>query len=206
MTKDTIEHTSLIKNSRIFIENLNISVIDGPGLEDTVGTEEEVRNILCHKNFLDNHPQLSNVKPNIIMITLDATDNRLGDEKNTNSQFARMLKAVKKFLGPKLIDEKYPNTVFVLTNFHSLTDKRLKEILPKRIENIKFLSAKLLGVIDPPILVTENYPEEYNDLNKDNNGWYLLKNGDKHPLELFNKLIQFTKKSNDSIGNCHLCA
>ena len=198
VTNDTFEIKSLIKNSRLFIKNLSISIIDGPGLEDTSGAD--VENILCHQKFLETHPQLVSAKPNIVMITIEANDNRIGGKKDINTPFIRMLRAIKQFLGPKLIDTQHPNVIFVLTNFHSLTAKRVEETLPKRIETIKFLSAKYLGVIDPQVVFTENCPDEYNDLKKDQHGWYDLRNGDKHPLTLFNALIQLCEKSDDYIG------
>jgi len=178
---------------------LSISVIDGPGLEDTGGIEIETKNILCHKQFIETHPQLAYIKPNVVMITLPATDHRLGGHDNTNTPFARMLRAVKEFLGRNLIDEKYPNVVFVLTSFHCLTNKNIKNMLPDRINTIKTLSAKFLGVTDPPVLFSENYPKD-NDLDQDENGWYILRNGDMHPLSLFSRLIKMCKKSNDYIG------
>ncbi len=204
ITTDTIEHTSMIKDSRLFIKNLSISVIDGPGLEDTGGIDNDTKNILCHRRFLETHPQLASVKPNVVMITLKITDDRLGGDKNIDTPFARMLKAVRELLGLKLIDTQHPNVIFVLTNFHSFTRKRVQELLPKRINTIKILSAKCLGVSDPPVVVTENYPDEYDDLEKDKHGWYNLRNGDKHPLTLFSALIQLCKRSDDLIGE-YLC-
>lgn len=166
-TTDTIENISQIKDTRLFIKNLSISVIDGPGLEDTAGVETDTKNILCHQRFLETHPQLVSVKPNVVMITLKVTEDRLGGENNTDTPFARMLKAVKEFLGPKLIDTQHPNVIFVLTNFHSFTDRRVKEVLPNRIKTIKILSAICLGVINPQVVVTENCPDEHYDLKKD---------------------------------------
>lgn len=133
------------------------------------------------------------------MITLKITEGRLGGANNTNTPFARMLKAVREFLGPQLIDNRKPNVIFVLTNFHAWSPVRVKKELPNRIKTIKYLSAKLLGVINPPIALSENKPEEYG-VKKDEHNWHQLNDGGKHPLSLFSELIEKCKRNQDLIG------
>ncbi|CAG8803258.1 5396_t:CDS:1, partial [Racocetra fulgida] len=94
-TKETIEFKAEINDSRLRIKNLGISIIDGPGLEDSKGIEEDAKNILCYKRFLESHPQLASVRPNVIMIVADLNDTRLGDSENVETPFARMLKGIK---------------------------------------------------------------------------------------------------------------
>ncbi|CAG8676793.1 28168_t:CDS:1 [Gigaspora margarita] len=197
-TKDIIEFKDQINDSRLGIKNLEISIIDGPGLEDTKGIREDAKNILSYRRFLETHPQLSSVRPNIIMIVANITDTRLGNLENMETQFARMLKGIKDGLGDKILDHKRPSVIFVLTHLQSIPPGILNERASLQIELVKKMSENVLGIIDPPVVTVENEPENWG-LQRDG-GWYVLSNGEKHPLNLFNQLINLCKKLRDNIG------
>ncbi|CAG8787385.1 16777_t:CDS:1 [Gigaspora rosea] len=197
-TKDTIEFKDQINDSRLGIKNLEISIIDGPGFEDTKGIEEDAKNILCYKRFLETHPQLSSVRPNIIMIIANIIDTRLGNSENMETQFARMLKGIKVGLGDKILDHKRPSVIFVLTHLQSLPPGILKERESLQIALVKKMSANVLGIIDPPEVTVKNDPANWG-LKRDGD-WYVMSNGEKHPLNLFNASINLCKKLRDNIG------
>ncbi|KAF0548420.1 GTP-binding protein A [Gigaspora margarita] len=195
-TKVITEFKCEINDSRIGIKNLGISIIDGPGLEDSKGVQEDAKNILCYKQFLENHPQLCSVRPNIIMIVANVNDKRLGDSENMETPFARMLKGIKNCLN--ILDYKRPSVIFVLTNLQSLPKKTLKEDLSSQINLVKELSSIILGISNPPVVAFENRPEDC-DLQRENE-WYILGNGERQPLNLFEALINLCEKSKDNIG------
>ncbi|RIB04758.1 MAC/Perforin domain-containing protein [Gigaspora rosea] len=176
-TKDTIEFKDQINDSRLGIKNLEISIIDGPGFEDTKGIEEDAKNILCYKRFLETHPQLSSVRPNIIMIIANIIDTRLGNSENMETQFARMLKGIKVGLGDKILDHKRPSVIFVLTHLQSLPPGILKERESLQIALVKKMSANVLGIIDPPEVTVKNDPANWG-LKRDGD-WYVMSNAIK---------------------------
>ncbi|CAG8581802.1 87_t:CDS:2, partial [Racocetra fulgida] len=197
-TKETTEFKAKINDLRLGIKNLGISIIDGPGLEDSKGVEEDAKNILCYKRFLESHPQLASVRPNVIMIVADLNNTRLGDSENVETPFARMLKGIKFGLAEKVLDHKRPSVIFVLTHLKSIPPKKSKEVVSTKTTLIKELSASILGIIDPPVVTIENYPDDWGLERKDD--WYILGNNEKHPLNLFEALINLCENSTDHIG------
>ena len=179
---------------------MEISIIDGPGLEDTQ-MKDNLR-LACHRKFLDTHPQLKNVKPNIVMVVHKITDDRIGSENDQESSFIRVLRKLKSILSTKLLNEGGSNVIFVLTSVESIPFD-IQETIEEQFSLVRQLSMKYLGIENPPIVAVENYPDKCSRVVRDKKtGWYTLSNGVKHPLQLFNTLVDMCERNEDFLGMC----
>ncbi|CAC5390330.1 unnamed protein product [Mytilus coruscus] len=113
-TRSTIEYTVKMKSTEWRIPDLQLSIIDTPGFCDTDGLEQDAKNIMSIKYFLESHPHIRKSYPNLVMIVLNIQDNRIEGE---SSNFAKMLKGISNV---NAIDNRNPNVVVVLTHATSI--------------------------------------------------------------------------------------
>ncbi|XP_052105978.1 uncharacterized protein LOC127738684 [Mytilus californianus] len=193
-TRSTIEYTVQMKSTEWRIPDLQLSIIDTPGFCDTDGLEQDAKNIMSIKYFLESHPHIRKSYPNLVMIVLNIQDNRIEGE---SSNFAKMLKGISNV---NAIDNRNPNVVVVLTHATSIArnPKRWEEKVELKKAQVQAMVQVHLG-INPEIVVQENQPED-NDLEPDGD-WYLLPNGDKQPKILFQACKRILNRAKDEIGH-----
>lgn len=192
--RSTIEYTVQLKSIELRIRDLQLSIIDTPSFGDIDGIEQDAKNIMSIKYFLESN--LYNLKryPNLVMIMLNINDHRL---VGLNSDFSKMLKGISKV---NAIDVCNNTVVVVLTHAMGIAGK--PQIWKERVEMKKAEVQKIvqdyLG-ITPEIVVQENEPED-NDLQKDGEG-HLLPNYDKQPQILYEACERILNISNDEIAH-----
>ncbi|XP_052105983.1 uncharacterized protein LOC127738687 isoform X2 [Mytilus californianus] len=195
VTRSTTEYVLNLKSSEYKIPDLKLSIIDTPGFGDTDGLQQDAKNVMSIKYFLNSHPFMrENSYPNLVFIVQNINDNRMAGE---SSNFAKMLKGLSKV---GAIDPYNPNVVVVLTHAASIARnlKRWKEKVQQRQEEVKAIVRLYLGV-HPEIVVQENLPED-NDLKRDGD-WYILPNGDKQPKILYQVCAGILERAGDDIGH-----
>ncbi|CAC5390328.1 unnamed protein product [Mytilus coruscus] len=193
-TRSTTEYTVSLESTEWRIPDLLLSIVDTPGFCDTNGLEQDAKNIMSIKYFLESHPHIRNSYPNLVMIVLGIHDNRI-DGVSTN--FARVLRGIRKV---NAIDCYNPNVVVVLTHATSIARnrKRWEKLVETKKAQVQAVVKLHLG-INPEIVIQENKPED-NDLEL-NGDWYLLPNGDKQPKILYQACERVLNRANDEIGH-----
>lgn len=193
-TLSTSEYVVQLKSEEWRIPDLKLSVIDTPGLCDTNGLEQDAKHLSSIKNFLKLHPTLKGNYPNLVMIVLNITDNRIEGEC---SNFSKMLKGIQKI---KVIDPHNPNVVIVLTHAVSIAtevDVWIEKVEKKKIQ-VQEIVQLFLG-ITPEIVVQENEPLSFR-LEKDGD-WFLLPNNEKQPKILYQACASVLDRATDKIGH-----
>ncbi|XP_071162766.1 uncharacterized protein [Mytilus edulis] len=192
--QSTIEFTLKLKSNELRIPDLQLSIIDTPSFCDADGIEQDAKNIMSIKNFLESNLYNLNRYPNLVMIMLNINDHRI---VGLNSDFAKMLKGISRV---NAIDVSNNNVVVVLT--HAMGIARKPQIWKEKVEmkkaEVQNIVQDYLG-ITPEIVVQENEPID-NDLESDGD-WYLLPNGDKQPKVLYKACERILNMSNDEIAH-----
>ena len=110
--------------------NLKVSFTNLPGFSDTMGSDKDVINLAAIEEFIGKHNHLGSklykCYPNIVLVTMNATEYRIQGE---NSNFNLMLKLLKQL---DVVDVRRPNILIVLTHVMSLPigafSERIKEM------------------------------------------------------------------------------
>ena len=157
--------------------NLKMNLVDTPGLNDTHGIEQDACNMHALKMFCDRRVRVDGKKmfPNIILLCVPSTENRvLGEE----SKFAKNLRTLKSM---GVIDTERPNIVVVVTHACSLPHKNVKTWTDKKskIQNMFKEVFKQVISKNVPVVFMEN---EYSDqeLERDGVKGTLLPDGESH--------------------------
>jgi GTP-binding protein EngB required for normal cell division len=188
-TKEFVVHGS---DPEYEVNELPLGLVDTPGFCDTDGTVQDAYNFLSVETFFRTHPMLSKCYPNLILLVVNATDNRM---MGKNSDLGKSLRCLKQL---NLVDPKNPNVVTVVTHVCSIRKKTGKEWI-KALDKIKSKVSKIvfddLRVYAPVVLI-EN---EYDDCALKHRGDFTcLPNGEFQPKNLY--LACADVLGNDSLG------
>ncbi len=187
-THSTMEHILVAPDPNLAASDVSLSVVDSPGFNDTDGLEQDARNLRSIDKFYQTHPSLmGKAYPNVIVVTLRATDTRY---QGKHSCFMRCLRAIKRL---KLIDHINPNIVVVVTWACSISPKAMADKKSK----IKNILLEVLHV-EIPVLCLENRPEDF-ELEKIGD-YTRLPDGTIQPKNLFEAMIKVTKDAGDEFA------
>ncbi|KAI6655632.1 hypothetical protein LOD99_11391 [Oopsacas minuta] len=195
-TKSVTEYVAKLVSDTWEVTNLEIGFIDAPGWQDTQGEQQDAKNMATIQQFIENHPHLGSriykCYPNIILIAVNATDERID---GPNSSFCKMLNALKHL---KIVDKKKPNVIFILTHVMSLPPGNFNEELNQRSTIIK-RNCKQLLEIDPMVICLENKPDLF--LMPVEGDWTVIEaTGERQPLNLFKAMINLMTRNGDEVG------
>lgn len=192
--RSTIEYAVKLKSTKYKIPDIQLSIINTPGLSDTNGLEQDARNIMSIKYFLERNSNIRNRYPNLVMMILNINNNRFTGHSSSLAQFLIGINDI------NAIDCINPNVVVVLT--HAMSIARDPKIWENKVEMKKLqFRAMIRGYlgIDPEIVVLENQPESY-DLERDGD-CYRLPNGDKQAEIFYQACEKIFINAKDEIGH-----
>ncbi len=185
-TRSTTEYILETSDPVLGASDLTLSIVDPPGFNDTTGLEQDACNLLSILRFHKNHPSFGDgAFPNVILVTLQATDMRFGGD---NSLFVRSLKAVKR---TGMVDTQRANVVAVITWASALSERKRKAKEAK----VKEILLRTLNV-DAPVVYVEN---DLEDLEVEGD-FTRLPDGTLQPKNLFEAMVQVMRDAGDRFG------
>ena len=195
-TRATSEYVLTVDEPSLEVCDLNMSVIDTPGFNDTEGVNQDACNFVSIKRFFETHPRLPEqlTYPNLVFLVVSATDKRV---KGANSDLSKCLRGIKLL---EVVDTKRPNLVVVLTSCCSIAHKNIKKWEENMHEKKRLVSTvvyEVLGILVPVVLMENNADEH--ELRKDGD-FTLLPNGEKQPKNLYNACLQLLEQNKDHFG------
>ena len=193
MTRSTCEYLLKATSDDYQVKDLLLGLVDSPGFNDTSGTRQDACNFYSIKTFYAQHPNLNGCFPNLILISVNASDNRT---RGPNSALSKTLKLLSK-LG--FVDKSHPNVVGVITHAVHLGSKPRKfrqefERLTCLLQTAIF---EYLQVVAPVVAIENDVKGEELDADGE---WTLLADGTKQPLNLFKTCTELLEKSKDPFG------
>ena len=195
-TRATEEFVMLGDEPRYQVSDLRLGVVDTPGFNDTDGSYQDACNLTSIKDFFETHPSLSGYYPNLILLVVKASDNRIEGE---NSNLGKSLRCIKQ-LG--LVDPKHPNVVAVLSHACHVPYKRVAkwtEKLEVVKANVKEIIFKALSVTAPVVLLENCHGEDDHDL-EISGDYTVLPNGVLQPKNLYEACAKVLKENEDHLG------
>ena len=198
VTRKVTEYRCKVQSSLLSEKELNICFIDTPGFNDTGGKNFDAENLVKISSFIDTHPELGHSKlnpdrvyPNIVLIVISASDNRLS---GIYSMFSNMLHVLSKL---NVVDIFHPNVVIAVT--HTMHFSRNGYIEgTKSIEDICRVMTRAHFSFEVPVVFIENFDEKKELEHKGD--WKILPDGTRQPLNLFQAMTHLMKQSGDEIG------
>ncbi len=193
-TRSTTEFTIEAPVERLAVTNLSLGIIDTPGFNDTSGLEQDACNLYAMSSFCCSHFQ-RNLYPNIVLLCVQATDNRFMGPK---SSFSKTLQAIRSL---NIVDKQRPNVIVVITWACSIPFNNATKWEAKLIEKGRKVNEILrdtLGV-HAPVVWLENHFEEVG-LEKQS-GYSTLPNGELQPSNLYQKVIHMLQENNDPLAH-----
>ena len=193
-TREVTEYGCSLELSQIE-KNINIGFIDSPGFDDTEG--EDAENLAKISHFIETHPELGNSKqqvrvyPNIVLVVISASDDRLS---GIYSIFSKMLHVLSKL---NVVDKFYPNVVIAVTHAMYFSRDEFDEET-KHIEKICRILTRAHFSIEVPVVFIENLDKK-KEMEQEGD-WKILPDGTKQPLNLFDAMIHLMNQSRDKIG------
>ena len=207
-TPNVVEYVGTMRSEHWCAENLEISFIDAPGFNDTGGKHQDAENFATIELFIQQHQHLgfhdlgkylsilsssAIFYPNIVLIVVDANDERLFGYDTDIGKMLRML--ARKRL--RIVDVKRPNVVFVMTHVCGIAKGHWKTKLEPKANFLQLLGKRFLKIHAPVVFIDNDY--EAWDLPKDGD-WTVLHNGESQPLNLYKKCIEVMRLNNDEVG------
>ena len=190
-TKEFVVHGS---DSKYAVEGLSLGLIDTPAFCDTDGLKQDACNLLSIQKFFRTHPTLSECYPNLILLFVNATDNRI---MGVNSELRKSLWNIKQ-LG--LVDPKNLNVVIVLTHACSIRKKNDEEWtkeLNKRKSDVSRIVSDNLKVSAPVVLIENEHEDRNLERRGDNT---VLPNGELQPKNLYEACASVLQTNDDGLG------
>ena len=206
--RHVIEYVGSMVSDHWSADGLEISFVDAPGFNDTQGRVQDAYNLANIEQFISQHPQLglhnfakfagifytyAVFYPNIVLITVDANDERM---LGYDTDVGRMLRALGK-KKMRIIDKKRPNVVFVMTHVCGIAKGHWETKLKSKAYCLQLLGRRYLK-IHAPVVYIENDHAAWG-LDKDGE-WTILHNGERQPENLFNTCIEVMQKNQDEVG------
>ena len=193
-TRSTKEFIISGNNPKYGVEGLPLGLVDTPGFCDTDGSKQEACNLLSIMKFFRSHPKLAKCYPNLVLLVIKASDNRI---KGENSELGKSLRCIKKL---DLVDPDHPSVVIILSHVCSIRKKNGQEWV-KALDKIKSTVTKIvfthLKVVAPVVLI-ENM---HDDCNLKHRGDYtVLPNGEVQPRNLYEACASVLVTNGDGLG------
>ncbi len=218
-TKATTEYCLTINDDELAVQDLSLGIIDTPGFGDTEGLSQDACNLATIYGMMKDYPPLQHLEsrdmpvfPNVVLLLVNATDNRI---EGDNSKLAVSLKYIKAM---KLVDTVKNNVLLVLTNVMSFSNsrkpQRWKEQLEEKSRKIQTIVENALDVW-PEVIWVENhfYDEDAPDFLKSSSDaeeagfdlevegdWTILPNGTKQILNLYEGMRNLLRTNQDNIA------
>ena len=193
-TRVTTEFILTADEPEYEVQDLQLSIVDSPGFNDTEGYKQDACNFYSIDRFYKEHPKLSGYYPNLIFILVQATDPRI---RGANSNFSKSLRCLEQL---HLVDQHCPNVVAILTwcccipymNVTKWAEKM--ETKKKLVQDIIFQALKVTA----PVVMLENNWGEYGL--KVVGDFTSLPNGVLQPKNLYDACQKLLKKNTDNLG------
>lgn len=176
--------------------DLTLSIIDTPGFNDTEGVGQDACNIMSVRNFKENHSALKGCFPNVVLIIVQATDNRFMGEQ---SAFSKTLKAFSKHV-PGIFDRRNPNVIVAISWACSLPDRNAEKWKRKLVEKgnkINEVLNKTLGLSAPVVWIENAFEEAELERRTD---CTVLPDGTLQPKNLFLAITDLLAMNQDNLG------
>ena len=196
-TKATSEYLLVVDEPDYEVSGLTMSIIDTPGLNDTVGVNQDACNVASIKEFFKTHPEIhKKIYPNLVFLIVSAMDQRI---EGPNSNLGKNLRGIKLL---DVVDKNNPNLVIVMTFCHSVPHAN-KEKWEEKMQNKKDMIStavfQVLGVHAPVVLFENGYGSDQHDLTRDGDFTVLL-NNERQPKNLYEACLKLLERNKDHFG------
>ena len=193
-TRVTTEFILTADEPEYGVQDLQLSIVDSPGFNDTEGYKQDACNFYSIKRFYETHKKLSGCYPNLIFILVQATDPRI---RGANSNFSKSLRCLEQL---RLVDQRCPNVVAILTwccsipymNVTKWAEKM--ETMKKLVQDTIFQALKVTA----PVVMLENDCEEHGL--KVVGDFTSLPNDVLQPKNLYDACQKLLRKNIDNLG------
>ncbi|CAL8138946.1 unnamed protein product [Orchesella dallaii] len=176
------------------IANSELRVIITPGLGDTRGIEQDAKSLATLETYLENHEELQNRIPNVVLVFHDYNDTNF---QRDDAEFINMLRGLNR-LYDRITDWEYSNVIFVLSHFCSATTADTRQPT-KRLSQFKQVIEGFSTFPKPyHLVVAEDKAKEHKLPLR--NGFYKLPNKEYYPRNLLEKLELVIKNGGDAVG------
>ena len=191
-TKAATEFTLNVELPRHKISDMQVSIVDTPGMCDTEGVGQDARNVRAIQKYVEGSLGVGKY-PNMILLLIKGSDNRFVGK---NSKLSKTIRSIGTL---NIIDRKFPNLVIVITHIMGLGKKKWED---KRKEIKKCV--KDVCSIDAPVVFVENEPEDYDLEINERTGCSQLPNGDVQPHNVSEAILKQLDKNEDNLGHIAL--
>ena len=191
-TKAATEFSLKVELPRLKISDMQVSIVDTPGMCDTEGIGQDARKVRAIQKYVDSSVGQDNY-PNMILLLIKATDNRFVGKNSKLSKTIRSLEAL------NTIDRNCPNLIVVITHIMSIAKKlwdKQKQEIKKCVKNVCF--------IDPPVAFVENEAREYDLEIEETTGYSKPPNGDVQPLNVIEAILKQFDDNQDRLARTAL--
>ena len=190
-------YTSEHKCEELQVNRLLLTIVDTPGLNDTRGLDQDACNMYAVKKFCKENIQFDETirYPNVIILCVKATDNRIADKQ---SSFVKSLRALNSL---HVIDTEKPNVVIVVTHACALPHKDVQCFIDKK-DKINAIYQEVVQTtlkIDVPVVFIENNYKEQ-QLKPFGTQETFLPDNEIQPRNLFEAIIENVHKNEDEIA------
>ena len=191
-TKAATEFSLKVDLPRLKLSDMQVSIVDTPGMCDTEGLGQDARNVRAIQKYVENSLGLGKY-PNMILLLIKASDNRFVGKNSKLSKTIRSLGTL------NIIDRTNPNLVIVITHIMGLGKKKWEN---KKQEIKKCV--KDVCSIDAPVVFVENEPEDHDLEINERTGCSKLPNGDVQPHNVSEAILKQLDKNEDHLGHIAL--
>ena len=196
-TTATSEYVLFVDEPDYEVSGLTLSIIDTPGLNDTLGVNQDACNLASIKKFFETHPKIQKkIYPNLVFLVVSAMDQRI---KGPNSKLAKNLRGIKLL---DVVDKNHPNLVVVMTFCHSVphpNTEEWEETMQKKKNMISNFVFQVLGIRAPVVVLENAYGSKGHKLPRDGDYTVLL-NGERQPKNLYEACLKLLQRSRDHFG------
>ena len=194
-TRSVEGFTAEILCKELKYEGLKFTVVDTPGFNDTSGLAQDACNIRAVQKYAEKHLWVNgNISfPNIILLCVKATDNRvIGPETD-------LIKTIRTLESLNVIDSRKPNLIIVVTHACFFPKKVYAE---KKLKLEKMYQEAIKAALNcvVPVVLIENNIDEYDLAEDDRKTGTKLPDGEVQPPNLFHTVMDVLRNNNDELA------
>ena len=194
-TRSVVGFTTETHCEQLKYEGLKFTVVDTPGFDDADGLAQDACNIRAVQKYTEKHLWVNgNISfPNIILLCVKATDNRvIGPETD-------LIKTIRTLESLNVIDSRKPNLIIVVTHACFFPKKVYAEKKLKLEKMYQEAIKAALNCVVPVVLIENNF-DDYDLAEDDRKTGTVLPDREIQPPNLFHTIMDVLRNNNDELA------